>query len=705
MDIDFHYYATYTAARLAGFSKNDAVTVAHAAQYVDNSNYQQVFRDDYSYWLKDTSEFRPHQTVQENSELGEAAANPLRWNQGFTNKMRRIWACFHFLPANYGDNPGKLEYQGPRVHGNWRYDDEAERCFKMLCLPNSRLAKLMINDLVSSHRDAPYRLHLIGLRMHTLADTWAHTFYAGTPAWWVNDAGETVRDLTTNPPTNVEWGLAFTDERKKTIEMATPPSPFYTSMAYLGHGRMGHVPDHPWIKYEYSPQWKNGTLTKDNPVDFLKAFNQLVAAMRCILAGTPFDANSPSGLSDATQKSIESILRTANEDKRLPDKRCELWRKALDTVAFDGTVLGAPPAYDAGQWLNELKQAANQKATHYYQFNKSASLHIDLISRELKNDTGIAINEDVDSQIVTVRMRTPNSAFVGELESGTQYYPRISSEGVVLQLILEAGKAVINSGDKVRIRTTESAAGEYNELGAWATHALYYYTRNYDQAKQSWTVEKVYGSDGPEIRPGDTVRFKNVSYQQNIVWYDYNGSSRYLTTSNSTAGDSEWVLESPEQPSAPLTYKSKLRLQSDNGDYVGPLESGAQYYPKLGHSAVGLIFTLASDENSSAIIRNGDVVKIRTSEDEARSYTYLGAWSTRALYYYTKDYDLNKQTWRIQKLTNPDDPQVYAGDKLLLCNLSWTDKPYITRYEDGGSYLTTQGNAGIAQAQWVVRAV
>lgn len=37
MKIDFHYYATYVAARLAGYNFPDAQTIAHASQYVDES--------------------------------------------------------------------------------------------------------------------------------------------------------------------------------------------------------------------------------------------------------------------------------------------------------------------------------------------------------------------------------------------------------------------------------------------------------------------------------------------------------------------------------------------------------------------------------------------------------------------------------------------------------------------------------------------
>ena len=42
MEIDMHYQATYLAARLAGFDKPQATTIAHAAQYVDESDMSQL---------------------------------------------------------------------------------------------------------------------------------------------------------------------------------------------------------------------------------------------------------------------------------------------------------------------------------------------------------------------------------------------------------------------------------------------------------------------------------------------------------------------------------------------------------------------------------------------------------------------------------------------------------------------------------------
>lgn len=120
----------------------------------------------------------------------------------------------------------------------------------------------MINDIIDNHKGKPYELQLIGLRMHVFADTAAHAFYAGTPAWHVNYVGDKVYDLTVNPKKEVPWLPNLPGEQ------CTPAiTIYYDSIFYHGHGRMGSVPDYPWIKYEYSPKWSATPIIKDNPIE------------------------------------------------------------------------------------------------------------------------------------------------------------------------------------------------------------------------------------------------------------------------------------------------------------------------------------------------------------------------------------------------------------------------------------------------------
>ena len=50
-----------------------------------------------------------------------------------------------------------------------------------------------------------YLLPMVGMRMHVLADTWAHMYYIGMPAWFINDAKEEVYKIEGTTKTPVKW--------------------------------------------------------------------------------------------------------------------------------------------------------------------------------------------------------------------------------------------------------------------------------------------------------------------------------------------------------------------------------------------------------------------------------------------------------------------------------------------------------------------
>lgn len=85
-----------------------------------------------------------------------------------------------------------------------------------------------------------------------------------------------------------------------------------------------------------------------------------------------------------------------------------------------------------------------------------------------------------------------------------QYYPTVvGSKGVTVRLVGSGGaKGPIVHGSSILIQTTESAAGQYEYLGAWSTHCLYYYLSGYGQ--EHWIMCKLDPSD-PIVHFGDAV--------------------------------------------------------------------------------------------------------------------------------------------------------------------------------------------------------
>ncbi len=382
MDMDFHYYGTFTAAMLAGYDRSDAITIAHAAQYVDDSA------------PADRLGLSPNRIIK-NGEYG-IDFQPIPTCEPMTNMliddhkyMRHIWVPFHFLPGNYESavlpDPNwksrERVYTGPRSNGlRWKYDDRAIWQFKLLCRPQSPLITKMINDV-----SGPFKLHLAGIRMHVLADSGAHMDFAGTPAWHVNDATGDVWDQTVTPPQKIPYNL--------TGEWCTPPDPIrYEVWNYLGHGRMGHVPDYPWDAYEYSPKWSSTPILKNNPDEYLRTFKEMVTALRCIRDGSTFDVLKPDPIGEEFLKVIRRILNTkhkygCNYEKAV-QFRCELWIKEMSDGSL-GTLSAPPGHYDPDAWLDIVKKGYKTEPIRkmdYYKFNRAAIEHHDFVERYLMMD-------------------------------------------------------------------------------------------------------------------------------------------------------------------------------------------------------------------------------------------------------------------------------------------------------------------------------
>lgn len=546
MNIDFHYYATYVAARLAGYDFASAQTIAHGAQYVDDSDITMLQDSLGHYYITD---FTPNPTVQ---SLSDMVDKNFRWSEGALNSIADIWVPFHFLPGNYGDVPLKT-YSGPQSDsGNlfkWKFDAESAKQFKLLCQPNSLLVKSMINDIVINHRDKNYLLPLIGLRMHVLADTWAHMFYIGMPAWFTNDAGENVYKIKGETKTPVSWQRVWPWDDSTDImegESATPDALAYNSVVYLGHGRMGHLPDYPYLKYEYTPRWSAESVVKDNASYFMQAFKQLTMALTCIRSGTTFNTNSYAVLPASIETVIASILATEVNDQSTT------WQSNIGRITINGAPLEVPEAYRKDKWLDVVMQRQTPiQNTDYYYFNLSAGMHLQLVRDGLS-----AYNIYVDSipreNIVTTKFKCKTGKYIGPIDqsSKTQYFPQMQVAGIDLQIIKQTPK-LLTSGDTVEIKTLEAAAGQYNFLGAWDTStALYYYTREWDLSKQKWVIEKVDTTGDLLIRSDDQVRFKNVNFDAKpyMSTYDYWMGGTYLTTqANGTQDNAIWIMDSMMQ--------------------------------------------------------------------------------------------------------------------------------------------------------------
>ena len=289
MNSDFHYYATFCAAYLAGYTAEESRNIAWCAQFTDCCSATFLTR------VRGPKEAA---TTQLQLELANARTDLIG-----LQKITRIWASFHFLP-------GDLTAE---VSGGKFYRDK----FRLICNVNSPLLKETVNLAKGNGTEAA------GLAMHVLADTWAHRFFAGTPSLVINNTNYHFYELISENGGLRERKVTFRhnpsapDDLDRGIYNNTVMRLGESAIMNLGHGRAGHLPDYSFMRYRYMPAWGNYTVvTKNNPSDYMRAFRQMVYALRCIRGaeGEFCLCRYDTGAVDPWASEIKSILT-----KRRPD--------------------------------------------------------------------------------------------------------------------------------------------------------------------------------------------------------------------------------------------------------------------------------------------------------------------------------------------------------------------------------------------------
>ena len=255
MQEDFHYYATYCAAYIAGYSHEDSLKIAYSAQFVDCCS---------ATLLKKVHAPLAAATTQLQSELMDARTDII----GLQN-ITRIWASFHFLPYDL--------YAAVKA-----WSKAYRNKYRLICKPNSDLIVKTVN--IAKDRD----LESVGIAMHVMADTWAHAYFAGTPSQVINNTDfEFYEVINRGSGETYERRIGFRhnpavkDDPSRSLYINSVNNGSENSIMNLGHGRAGHLPDYSFIHYRYLPAWgKYDVIDKDNPSDYIHAFCQMIYAMK-----------------------------------------------------------------------------------------------------------------------------------------------------------------------------------------------------------------------------------------------------------------------------------------------------------------------------------------------------------------------------------------------------------------------------------------
>ena len=323
MQADFHYYATYCAAYLAGYSHEEALALCYSAQMTDCCTKT---------FLKSISATIHAATSQSQAELVDTRAD-IPGLQDIT----RIWASFHFLPKDlYAKTP----------HATKNYKNK----YRLICGPDGELVK----DTVMLAKGKS--IQAAGIAMHVLADTWAHYNFAGTPSLVINNTDNNFFEIM---PDNTMREIRFKHApgASDDIENASYNSTVFNlgenNILNLGHGHAGHLPDYSFIRYKYMPAWDNyRECLKDNPSDYRRAFCQMIYAMKILRDP---EAAFETGIYDEEairpyEERIMSILTARRTDAS------EGWKTFGEELS--GRTI---PDFDVSEYVGEYRDAAPEE--------------------------------------------------------------------------------------------------------------------------------------------------------------------------------------------------------------------------------------------------------------------------------------------------------------------------------------------------------
>jgi len=379
MQKDFHYYATYCAAYIAGYSHEESLEIAYSAQFVDDCSQT---------LLKEINAPLSAATTQLQLELMDIKINPIS-----LQNITRIWASFHFLPYDlYATLPKKR---------NRLYMSK----YRLICKPNS---DLMV-ETVNLSKDKS--LEAIGIAMHVLADTWAHSYFAGTPSLVINNTNFQFYEMTPDGDKPIVFlhklGHDDVENSKFTASLYQENE---NSIMNLGHGRAGHLPDYSFMKYKYLPAWGDyNEIIKDNPGDYQKAFGQMVYAMK-YLRGEYETLNKECYAEDIVSPYKEDIECILNK-RQLDD--------SMDWKAFGKKLSGFEiEDYDENKYKKEYMEALadDKKNTFIGKFILSALSQKSMVTNRIFKSNNLLAGFSIDFDNKRFRGIKEYKAIIGYLK-------------------------------------------------------------------------------------------------------------------------------------------------------------------------------------------------------------------------------------------------------------------------------------------------
>ena len=357
MDQDFHYYGTYYAAKNSGFNTEEATLIAKAANFIDFFS-----EETYAAYWKLVSETK----TTDNYHIVAELDYPRYTYQGSllgsgVSPEDGLWCSYHFTPGNYVDPPNTPSRE--TVHGQsvadhlpkFKTRDTSKgrailkkyypmslgdlKFGKLLNRPQSALSRQLLIDaiecatnesrlesilgyaignqeILQNNREdnlRRFKLILLGVRAHVIADTWAHQDFCG-----IGNVMNTYWDVNYDPNSwdpskqgigrqSIDYKYGTSGWKNKVLSVANKLiNPNFEAVpsatSYLGHGWMGHLPDFSFVKFRYKPIWADpskAAIERNNPEAYQFAWLELVSLF------TQAKGNGQIKLTDKFKKDLE----------------------------------------------------------------------------------------------------------------------------------------------------------------------------------------------------------------------------------------------------------------------------------------------------------------------------------------------------------------------------------------------------------------
>jgi len=266
MQKDFHYYCIAVLARAAGFNRRDALTVAYASQYVDDSTESTPIK-------VDGLIFDPVRTAHK-ALVGYLKV--LGWST-----QKRVLIPFHFIPPKPIRSP----------------DDS------FVTQPGSSFALSILDAALKESREL-LRLCRIGVALHTLADTWSHKGFSG-------------RDHEENDVESIQI------KKDKGWERLLLKNVYLDALPEIGHAEADYYPDYSYLTWKYKRKMTGEQILRHNTAEFLVAAEKIY---RQLLKREKPGPNAAIPWEDICDK-IHTLL--ANPEPHL-DKKCKCWSDTFE---------------------------------------------------------------------------------------------------------------------------------------------------------------------------------------------------------------------------------------------------------------------------------------------------------------------------------------------------------------------------------------